>query len=201
MKKKGIVVLIIIVVLVSTSYCWADEITITKEQITEARINIAKKTVGFTAGFLAGLAFHELGHEVVGRLEGAEMHWSGTEWNTNASPSDMRRIAIAGFGAQILSTEIILGVEDIPKDNAFVLGWLGYNILNGIYYVVQDQIHSDGYDDIKTLRNNGFDTTYLKIGLVLYSLVSAYRLYKNPKFAPYVGVTKNEIVLGFTKTF
>lgn len=194
MKKRmsgiAVMALVLAVALVfSASYCWAED------EVTAARISVAKKAGGFIAGAIAGLASHELGHEVVARFEGADMHWSGTSWSTDTSPSALRNIAIAGFGAQVLSTEVILGVDAIPKDNAFVLGWLTFNILNTVQYAAMDSLQG-GHGDFETLRKNGANTDLVKIGLLAHAALSAYRLYKNPKFIPYVQATKNELVLG-----
>jgi len=199
---KRTIVLVVIAVLVSVSLCWADEIT--KEQITEARIDVAKKVVGFGAGFVAGGAFHELSHAVVAKIEDVHMEWGGftPRWTAYTNDSGkLRNIAFAGFGGEILSSEIILGVPAIPKDNAFVLGWLAWDILDPILYTLQDSLQKGGYGDIETLRNNGVNTDLMKVGLIAHALVTAYRLYKDPKFVPYVTVTKKEVVLGFSFTF
>ncbi|MEK7471330.1 MAG: hypothetical protein AAB623_01630 [Patescibacteria group bacterium] len=188
MKKLFLTVVVVAILAFSIS-CRADEVSL-------VRINVVKKTAGFVAGFASGLGFHELGHEAMAKLEGAEMHWSDTNWSTNASPATLRNIAIAGFGAQILSTEVMLGTNIIPKDNSFVLGWLTFNILNTVQYVVTDNLRNGGYGDFETLRNNGGNTDLVKIGLLVHAVLSAYRLYKNPKFIPYVSATKDEFVLG-----
>ena len=167
------------------------------DEVSSVRISVAKKTGGFIAGVASGLVFHELGHEAMARFEGVDMRWSGTNWRTSASPAAMRNIAIGGFGAQVLSTEIMLGVDAIPKDNAFILGWLTFNVLNVANYMIKDEV-CGGYGDFETLRNNGMNTDFLKVGLLAHAALSAYRLYKNPKFIPYVGMARDELVLGLT---
>ena len=168
------------------------------DEVSSVRISVAKKTGGFIAGVASGLVFHELGHEAMARFEGVDMRWSGTtNWRTSASPAAMRNIAIGGFGAQVLSTEIMLGVDAIPKDNAFILGWLAFNVLNVANYMIKDEV-CGGYGDFETLRNNGMNTDFLKVGLLAHAALSAYRLYKNPKFIPYVGMARDELVLGLT---
>lgn len=193
MKKLSLILLLVVIALMfSVSCCYADE-------VSTARIAIVKKTGGFFGGLAAGLISHELlGHETMAKLEGADMHWNGTKWSTNASPSALRNIAMAGFGAQVLSTEILLGVDAIPKDNSFVLGWLTYNILNAVYYTAADSLQKGGCGDFETLRNNGTNTDLVKIGLLAHAALSAYRIYKNPKFIPYVEFSRNELVLGLT---
>jgi len=163
-----------------------------------ARWTLAKKSTGFVGGFLSGFAFHELGHEVVARVEGVGMSWQGADNRWLADTHDkgkLRNITLGGFGAQIISTEIILGVDKIPKDSAFVLGWLGFNILNSLLYVADNELR-DGVGDLETLRATGVDTGFVEIGLVAHSILTAYRIYKNPKFIPYVRATRGELALG-----
>ena len=168
------------------------------------RLNIAKKTTGFIAGWASGFFFHEAGHEIVARLEGVDMGWSGvfnTRWTVfTSNKNKLRHIALAGFGAQIVSTEIILGIDQIPKDNAYVLGWLAFNVFNSFYYPLVNQLRG-GYGDIETVRKTGIDTAYVEIGLIAHGLLTAYRVYNNPKFIPYVKATKEELILGISWSF
>ncbi len=166
-----------------------------------SRLNIAKKTAGFVAGLASGIFSHEAGHEIVSRLEDVDLDWSGAHWTVHETDKNkVRHIALAGFGAQIISTEIILGVDQIPKDNAYVLGWLAFNVFNSFYYPLVNQLRG-GYGDIETLRKNGIDTAYVEIGLIAHGLLTAYRVYNNPKFIPYVKATKEELILGISWSF
>lgn len=203
--RKGTAGAIIIAVLISSYCCWAEEpapgLNLQKDEITAARIDVAKKAGGFIAGWASGYLFHEAGHAVVASFENVSMEWSLTRWTAYTNDSQkLRNIAFAGFGAEILSSEIILGVPAIAKDNAYVLGWLAFDILNPVIYVLRDGLQN-GYGDMETLRNHGVNTDLLKIGMLAHAAIIVYRLYRNPSFVPYVGVTKSEIVLGFTKTF
>jgi len=192
MKKISSLVLLFL-----TSFCFAsDEVT-----PASARIDLAEKSTGFVGGMLAGLAFHELGHEAMAGIEGANMHWNGLNWRTKASHQALRNIAISGFGAQVLSTEVLLDVKSIPKNNSFVIGWLTCNILNTLQYVAQDRLCGGGVGDFRCLRKNGMNVGYIEAGLVAHSLFSAYRLNKNSSFVSYVSLTRNEFILGFKGTF
>ena len=88
-----------------------------------------------------------------------------------------------------------MGIEKIPKDNAFVFGWLGFNIINSLLYVLDNELR-DGIGDLETLRATGVNTGFVEIGLVAHSILTAYRIYKNPKFIPYVRATRGELALG-----
>ncbi len=169
-----------------------------------SRLNIAKKTAGFVAGLASGIFFHETGHEIVARLENTDMGWSGvfnSQWRApSAHNTELRHIALAGFGAQIVSTEIILGMNQIPKDNAYVLGWLAFNVFNSLCYPLLNELRG-GYGDIETLRKAGIDTAYVEIGLIAHGLLTAYRIYRNPQFIPYIKATKEELILGISWSF
>ena len=172
----------------ANNVAWADE-------VSEARWDLAKKGTGFAAGLASGFLFHEAGHEVVARAENVNMSWSGDRWTVRTSGGSLRNIAWAGFGAQVISTEVILGFDKIPKDNAYVLGWLAFNILNSFTYPLRNELQN-GYGDLETLRRTGVDTGYVEIGMVVYGLLTAYRIYHNPKFIPYIRATKEEVALG-----
>lgn len=191
--KRLIFFVAVAMILVSNGTALADE-------ASEARWNLAKKGIGFVAGLTSGFLFHEIGHEIVARAEGADINWSDNRWTARASGNSLRNIAWAGFGAQVISTEVILGVEKIPKDNAYVLGWLAFNICNSLIYPLRNELQN-GYGDLETLRRTGIDTAYVEIGLVAYGLLTAYRVYHNPKFIPYIKTTKEEIVLGVSWRF
>ncbi len=164
---------------------------------SEAQWNLAVKTGSFTAGIVSGLIFHELGHEIVAHQEGVDIEWSGTEWYTdNASASQHRNISIAGFGMQILSTEVILRSKSIPKDSSFVLGWLTYNIVNQITYPLQNELSSNGYDDLANYKKNGGNVKVLEVGLIAHAIWSFYRLKNNPDTPFFIRATRDEVRVG-----
>jgi len=185
---KKLALLIVAVMVLANNVAWADE-------VGEARWNLAKKGTGFASGFLSGFLFHEAGHEIMARVENVDMSWSDGRWRAYASGKSLRNIAWAGFGAQVISTEVILGFDKIPKDNTYVLGWLAFNVFNSFLYPLRNEL-MNGYGDLETLRRTGVDTGYVEIGMVAYGLLTAYRIYKNPKFVPYVRATKEEIIMG-----
>ena len=210
MKNKIIITVFMVMVFCLSSISWAEDNTpvsggkdfkkevLSQEKITTARINVAKKAAGFIGGVFAGYVFHELGHGGAALIEGVTPRMSGGVIKWNSSPAASRIIGLGGFGAQFLSDEIILGVDAIPKNNSFVLGWLAYNTLNTVSYIVADSVIDGGHRDFKVLRDNGMNTDIVKIVLLAHMALSVYRLYNNPQFMPYVGVTKNEVVVGLT---
>jgi hypothetical protein len=189
MKKTALLVAVM-TLLVSSGTVLADE-------SSEARWNLVKKGTGFVAGLVSGFLFHEAGHAIIARIENVDLSWNGGQlYATTSSKNKLRNVAFAGFGAQMLSAEVILGINQIPKDNAYVLGWLSYDIFNLFSYSLENELRGD-CGDLKTLRKTGVDTGYVEIGMVAYGLLTAYRIYKNPQFIPYVKATKEEIVMGF----
>jgi len=169
---------------------------------SEARWNIAKKTGGFTAGVASGFVFHELGHYAMAQAEGVDIHWLGDSWWVpEASASEHRNISAAGFGAQVLSTEVILRTDRIPKDNSYVLGWLAYNIANQILYPLRNEFSPNGHGDLATYEKYGGNVEVLEIGLVAHAIWSFYRLKNNPDTPFYIRTTRDEVRVGFSWDF
>lgn len=162
--------------------------------------NLAKKTAGFGGGLIAGCVFHEGGHQVAAWYEDVNISWSGTNWSYDRDIKDREQAVIgsAGLLVDAIGQNIILGVDAIPKDNSFVLGVLAWEILNPITYTLRNEFSSDGHGDLRELRQAGIDTGLVEVGLVANSLVSLYRLYKNPDFRGFVNVTGKEIFVGWS---
>jgi len=159
--------------------------------------SIAKKAVGFVGGLVAGGFSHEAGHQIMAWVEGADMSWRyDGSWTTNAEGGKLNRIVLSGWGAEVLITEALLTTDKIPKDSPFFLGTLTYYILHPFAYVLLQELKEDGYGDFKTLKKEGMDIRWLEIGLVAHSILSTYRVYKNPKFIPFVKATADEFVVG-----
>jgi hypothetical protein len=162
-----------------------------------ARWNLVQKAGGFTAGVMSGLAFHELGHHAVAKAEGIDIDWADDSWWVDsASDSQYRNISIAGFGAQILSTEVILRSESIPKGNSYVLGWLTFNILNQIAYPLRNELSSDGFGDLGTYEKYGGNVEVLEAGLIAHAIWSWYRLKNNPDTPIFIRATSDEVRIG-----
>lgn len=143
----------------------------------------------FMLGIAASIAYHELAHLIMARALGVEFKWPATGFDGPLLPhwdlgeaSQGRRVAIAsvGFAAHIISTEVILLVPQIPKDNLFVLGFLLAGIVNNLLYPVSDAmslaITGTGYGDIQVLRENGWRGPQAHIPLIAHSLFALARL-------------------------
>jgi hypothetical protein len=136
----------------------------------------------FAGGWVAGLAAHEAGHYAVGAQSGADVEFTGMD---NGSPSlwiegdrgAVRNTAAGGFMVQIASTEVILEREE---KGSFLLGWLGYNIVNAVSYTLRDQLSPNGHGDLATMGEHGASSDMAGVVLVTHAAWSAYRLAGGP---------------------
>ena len=110
----------------------------------------------FCAGVVAAFSIHEGGHALVGWVTGTDMDWEWGDINqplrfTEDSESDTEGAAInlAGLIAQAIGGEVILRVDKIDKNDAFVQGMMAWNILNPILYAL------DYWCCHRTNHNNG----------------------------------------------
>lgn len=198
MKKIILVALVVIYFVGFSAFAVAEEL-----DADQARWSLLKKTSGFAAGFAVGLLTHEIGHQVMADLNNVSLTWEKTKWTLYSDKrSTVKQITLGGFGAEILSAEAMLFFDEIPKDNAFILGYLGYHIFNTLSYVLIDQLSANGAGDFQALRNTGgmsrSDVNLLQIGLVAHAIFTAYRVFENPKVKLYVNATSKEIVVGLS---
>lgn len=164
----------------------------------ETRATVIKGSLGWITGFM----FHELGHITVANIGNVEIEYN---FHNAIDPrmtyisddyNKLKKIHSAGFVAELISAEIILGVEKIPKDDAFFLGWLAFDIFNPFIYALKDGVLCDGgYGDMKSLRKKGLNTDFLKIGMIVHSIFIAYRLgevrAKSSSKLPYIDVVND----------
>lgn len=160
--------------------------------------NLTKKATSFLAGVGTGYVIHEAGHHVMANELGEDISWSQQNkgicwWVEDSSSSNLRKIALAGFGADVLGSNIIMGTKRIPKDNSYVLGILAFELINPLLYIASHELGSEQkYDDLRCYEENGGDALPIKIGLVLNSAFNFYRLYHDPGFKVMVKTTRNE---------
>jgi len=121
-----------------------------KEDITFTSI------LKFSAGIIAGFSIHEGGHALVACVTDTDMDWRRGNINqplefTEDADSDAKGAAInsAGLISQAIGAEVILQVDKIDKNDAFVRGMMTWNILNPILYAM------DYWFLHKTNRNDG----------------------------------------------
>jgi len=95
----------------------------------------------FSAGIVSAFLIHEGAHALVAGLTNTDMHWETGTLNqpiafTENANTGSKGFAInsAGLISQAAGTEIILQVDKIDKNDAFVRGMMTWNILNPILY-------------------------------------------------------------------
>lgn len=202
--------ILVMIMIISTFLVFPEDISAEETELTpsQARWSLVEKGLELTTGLLAGFIGHESGHQVVAWLENVDMTWYYDNdkvgiplwwWaHTGNNKTKLRNIALGGFASEILSTELILSYDKIPKDNAFVLGYLAWNTFNPIYYSLMNETRKRGHGDLKTLDECGVKSEYVEIVIISHALLSAYRLYKKPEFLPYMRATKQELIIGLS---
>lgn len=142
----------------------------------------------FFLGFTIGFAWHESGHQSMADLHNKDMRWNinfpnyfYSTWTVGkGSQKEMRQVAIGGMANQILSSEVILNTPEF-KRNTFALGWLTFNIVNGLGYVIKHETTPAGYGDFHFYKRNGGNDKIFEAIVVSHSLLSAYRILNNEK--------------------
>lgn len=148
----------------------------------------AKEITLFAAGLGAGFINHELlGHQFVASLHGGRMEWrlqDGSWRYYDSNKSHLRDVALGGTAAEMISSEIILRSERVPKDNAFILGWLVWNIANPLLYVARHEldIGSRENNDLAAVEKTAGRTTLRIVeGVkISHAIFTAYRMWKSP---------------------
>ena len=160
-----------------------------------------KSVVKFSGGIIAGFMIHEAGHALAGVLTGTDMNWECGDINqpikfTEEADSDAKGFFInsAGFITQAASGEIILRYDKIDKNDAFVRGWMTWNILNPIFYAVDylfiektNQINGNTYmGDLAGIEHYTNETVanLFAAGIVAVAVSQGYRFLKTQSWAP-----------------
>ena len=157
--------------------------------------------VKFSTGLVAAFAIHEAAHELAANATGNSLSWDpGTpnqpiQFQEDAdSSTDGFYINAAGLTAQLVNTEIILDVDKINKDYAFVRGMVAWNVINPISYALDywfinrtNKKRPNGYEgDLQGIEyHKGEDTANVfAVSIVAVSLVQGYRFLKTQDWAP-----------------
>jgi hypothetical protein len=111
----------------------------------------------FAGGVAAAYAVHEGAHWAVGEITNTHLEWEAGSYNQpiaftekGAGDSDGVAVYSAGLIAQVAGSELILNVDRIDKNDAFVRGMMAWNIVNPILYALDYwffHIANDASDD------------------------------------------------------
>jgi hypothetical protein len=103
----------------------------------------ASSVVKFTAGVITAFSIHEGSHALVAGLTGTDMDWEIGNYNqpigfTEHANNNFKGFSInaAGLLSQAAAAEIILQVDKIDKNDAFVRGMMAWNIVNPMLYTL-----------------------------------------------------------------
>lgn len=101
-------------------------------------------------GVGASIGVHELGHQIVGsatgKIEWYDIRWNGPKWKYHGKHNEA--VGIAGFVSQGIGSEVFM--ETTKRDNRFLVGYIGYNIVNSIAYIATTEL------EVGTKKIDGF---------------------------------------------
>jgi len=155
----------------------------------------------FSAGVVSAFLIHEGGHELAALLTNTDMHWTTGSYNqpldfTENANTDSKGWAInsAGLIAQAAGAEIILQVDKIDKNDAFVRGMMTWNILNPIlysldYWVIHstNKINGNSYQgDLGGIEHYSNKATAdgFALSMSAIAVFQGYRFLKTQSWAP-----------------
>lgn len=195
MVKKSIIILhVVFWFIVFTGIAFAQN---QQPEVQRLGWSLFEKSAGIITGFAWGFSLHEGAHRFQAEIEGVDVsNETLISIETYGNDRENRNIALAGFIPGIIGTEIVLGVDAIPKENSIVIGYMLWNILHPISYIVRHEIiYDDGYGDFKVIAGSGWDCRYVEAGLLAHSLLSAYRLYTKEEVPVFIEATRNEVMV------
>ena len=155
----------------------------------------------FTGGVMAAYAVHEGAHYAVAQITNTNIRWEAGSYNQpiaftekGCSDSDGVSLYSAGLIAQLASSEVILNVDKIDKNDAFVRGMMAWNIINPIVYALDywfihraNASSDNNYQgDIKGIEHySSKETANIFAGsLAVLATFQGYRFLKTQSWAP-----------------
>ena len=155
----------------------------------------------FSAGIVAAFSIHEGAHALVAELTDTDMDWEIGNYNqpfafTEHASNDTKGAAInsAGLLSQAIGSEIILQVDSIDKNDAFVRGMMAWNIVNPILYTldywffhISNQENGNTYQgDIAGIEYYTNEPTANGFALSMAAIAAfqGYRFLKTQSWAP-----------------
>jgi hypothetical protein len=155
----------------------------------------------YTGGVISAFLIHEGAHALVAGVTGTDLTWEFGNYNqpiafTEHSDSDAQGLAVnaAGLTAQVIGSEVILQVDSIDKNDAYVRGMMTWNIINPILYAldywfigITNKSSADSYQgDLEGIEFYSNETTGNVVALSFASiaLFQGYRFLKTQTWAP-----------------
>lgn len=155
----------------------------------------------FAAGIASSMLLHEGAHALVAAATNTHMSWKAGNYNqpigfTEDADSDAEGVALysAGLLTQLGASEVILQVDRIDKNDAFVRGMMAWNILNPILYSldywvfrVANKNGGTSYQgDLQGIEHYSSEATAqgFAIGITAIAAFQGYRFLKTQDWAP-----------------
>lgn len=199
MKFYKFIILLALFMLLSPSVILAGEAL----EPSEARWNILKKVGGGALGiFLGAVGHYHVGHRGAALLFNADIEWKGfTKWETREGGGKLRAVGFGGFAEQVIGSELVLGIDAIPKDNSITLGYLAWNILEPLGYTIYHFGFDNSYGDLASIDKSGLNPEWVAAYICTQALLTGWRLYKRKDIPVYFRATWKEFVIGFRINF
>jgi len=160
-----------------------------------------RSALKFSAGIVSAFLIHEGSHALVAGLTNTDMHWETGTLNqpiafTENANTYSKGFAInsAGLLSQAAGSEIILQVDRIDKNDAFVRGMMTWNILNPILYSLDywvfhstNKINGNSYQgDLAGIEHYSNKATADGFALAMSAIAvsQGYRFLKTQSWAP-----------------
>jgi len=157
--------------------------------------------IKFSAGVVSAFMIHEGSHLLVAEATDTDIDWEAGNYNqplgfTAETDNDTKGVALfsAGLASQVIGSEIILQVDRINKNDAFVRGMMAWNIINPILYSldywffrISNQDNGNGFQgDIEGIEHYSNETTANVFALSMVAIASfqGYRFLKTQTWAP-----------------
>jgi hypothetical protein len=155
----------------------------------------------YAAGIASSMLLHEGAHALVAAATNTHMSWKGGNYNqpigfTEDASSDAKGVALysAGLLTQLAASEIILDVDRIDKNDAYVRGMMTWNVLNPILYSldywffrVANKNGGPSYQgDLQGIEHYSSEATAqgFAIGITAIAVFQGYRYLKTQDWAP-----------------
>jgi hypothetical protein len=155
----------------------------------------------FSAGIISAFMIHEGAHFLAGEITGTDMEWELGNYNqplafTEEAKNDTDGLIVnsAGLVSQVIGSEIILQVDGINKNDAFVRGMMTWNILNPIFYALDywfirktNSKNGDRYQgDIQGIEYYSSESAanLFAASMVAIAGIQGYRFLKTQDWAP-----------------
>lgn len=157
--------------------------------------------VKFSAGIIAAFSIHESAHALVAELTNTDMNWEIGNYNQPIAFTDHARnntkgavINSVGLLSQAIGSEIILQVDKIDKNDAFIRGMMTWNILNPVLYsldywffqITNKQNGNSYQGDMKGIEHYTDEPTAhgFALSITAIAVLQGYRYLKTQSWAP-----------------